>query len=633
MKHIYILIAFLFSVVQSFAQQVTTESLRNKTIGNGLQLKVEDCIGDSMNNTITVFFSIANHQLPNQKIQIEIDNKYPAMAFDANGNKYFHNKIMLAGITSNSTVATQIPTNVSVWGCITYFNVYPSTNNLNLVTFPIASCNWSGNQALKNEWLEIKNVPVIWNIAKSPNYNNQAAIMQFLQTGSLKKLNNGLDFTFTKCEGDVSTQLVTVYFTINNPAKANLKVKIDPWGNEKAILIDAKGNSFTFHNASLSNNVNNGQVETDLPTGVLIKGSISFRNMLPTNTAISLLNIPLTWKYATESNYYDVDEGNVQLRNIKINWNTDKTISNSNYPYLIKNLDNGIQMFITGCKGNVASQTATVYYAFYNKSNPVQKLNINPWDNGKSNAIDEQGNDYSFSKNYLAQTISNGTIEKILPTNLLLNGAMSFKNVLPATSKFALVNLPVNISNWKGGENVFNDVVQLRDLKIDWDNKTQILSNKDLSTAIKRETNIDDDEQYKKTKKLVSGVDFIFTECQGDSASQTITIFFKILNLGKAHQKINIDPWWGTYARAIDENGNDYKFGNLNLGRQYGNGYLKAELPSGLFVTGFITFNEVEASSNYLNLVNIPIYSKNRLDNNEKEYEIIELKNVKINWQ
>lgn len=129
------------------------------------------------------------------------------------------------------------------------------------------------------------------------------------------------------------------------------------------------------------------------------------------------------------------------------------------------------------------------------------------------------------------------------------------------------------------------------------------------------------------------GIKFYFIDCKGNSATQTVTIFFKILNPGKSHQKINIDPWWGTYARAINENGSDYKFGNLNLGRQYGNGYLKAELPSGLFVTGFITFSEVEASSNCLNLVNIPIYNKNRLDNNEKEYEIIELKNVKINWQ
>jgi hypothetical protein len=82
--------------------------------------------------------------------------------------------------------------------------------------------------------------------------------------------------------------------------------------------------------------------------------------------------------------------------------------------------------------------------------------------------------------------------------------------------------------------------------------------------------------------KTKSGIEFNFIDCQGDAALQTVTIFFKILNPGKTHQKTNIDPWWGIYARAIDENGNDYKFGNLNLGRQYGNEYLKAELPSGL---------------------------------------------------
>jgi len=129
------------------------------------------------------------------------------------------------------------------------------------------------------------------------------------------------------------------------------------------------------------------------------------------------------------------------------------------------------------------------------------------------------------------------------------------------------------------------------------------------------------------------GINYYFIDCQGDSVTQTVTIFFKILNPGKAHQKINIDPWFGTYAKEIDEQGNDYKFGNLNLGRQYSNGYLKAELLSGLFINGFIAFNEVEPNSKFLNMVNIPVYCKNRLDNNEKDYEIIELRNVKINWQ
>jgi hypothetical protein len=630
------LFIFLFFCIATVANaQIPAKNIaeptRTKTIGNGLLLKVEDCIGDSMSNSITVFYSITNASLANQKIKIEIDDKYPAMAFDDNGNKYYHNKIMLASITSNNTIVTQVPNNVTVWGSITYFNVSNSISKFNLVTFPVASSNWSGNQDLKYEWIEIKNVPVIWNAAKTPNKNIAQNAIQYLAEGSLKKLNNGLDITFVKCEGDVSTQITTVFFTINNFDKANVKIKIDPWGVEKATLIDTKGNSFTFQGASLSNNINNGTVETDLPTGVLIKGSISFRNMLPKNDAIALLNIPLAWRYATENNYFEVDEGNVQFRNIKINWNITKPASS--YPYLVKNLDNGVQMFITGCKGDKAAQTATVHYVFYNKSNPIQKLNINPWAGSKSNAIDDNGNEYSFYKNYLANTISNGTIEKILPTNLMLSGSLSFKNVLSNVSKFTLVNLPVNISNWKGGENVFNDVVQLRNLVIDWENKTKIVGKDDLLNNENKDKKTTEDEQYKLNKKLISGIDFNFIECQGDSASQTVTLFFKLHNPNKAHQKVNIDPWFGTYAKAIDENGNDYKFGNLNLGRQYGNGYLKAELPSGLFINGFITFNEVEPSSNFLHLVNIPIYSKNRLDNNEKDYEIIELRNVKINWK
>lgn len=632
------LVIFFFALLTIYSSAQTTannvvEPVRTKLIGNGLVLKVEDCIGDSMNNSITVFYSITNNNLPNQKIKIDIQDKYPALAYDENGNRFYHNKIMLASITSNSTIVTQVPTNISIWGSITFFNVYANTKKLSLVSFPIASSNWAGNQSLKDEWVEIKNVPVVWNYSKTPINTTSNASKQYLPEGSLKKLNCGLDVTFTKCEGDVSTQLTTIFFTIANPAKANVKIKIDPWGVEKASLIDTKGNSFQFNGASLSNNVNNGFVEADLPTGIVLKGSISFRNMLPQNDAIALVNIPLAWRYITEYNYYDVDEGNVQFRNIKINWNNNKNNFTSTFPYLVKNLDQGVQMFITGCKGDKAAQTVTLHYAFYNKENPVQKLIMNPWALNKSNAIDDQGNDFSFHKNYLSNTISNGTIEKILPTGLILNGAISYKNILPTTSKLALVNLPVNLMSWKGRENSFNNMVQIRDINVDWHNKTKIVSVEYLADIVNKDKKTDNDELYKLNKKLISGIDFSFVECQGDSASQTVTIFFKFINNGKAHQKINIDPWFGTYAKAIDENGNDYKFGNLNLGRQYGNGYLKAELPSGLFINGFITFNEVEPNSKFLNLVNIPVYCKNRLDNNEKDYEMIELRNVKINWQ
>lgn len=629
---IYILLITASVTIAQTPTNNTAEPVRTKTIGNGLQLKVEDCIGDSMNNTITVFYSITNTNLPNQKIKIDIESKYPALAYDENGNRFYHKKIMLASITSNSSITTQVPTNIGVWGSITFINVFSNTKKLSLVSFPIASCNWDGTQTLKDEWVEIKNIPVVWNYAKAPNNSIQQNPLQYTPEGSLKKLNNGLDVSFTKCEGDVSTQTTTIFFTVSNPEKANVKIKIDPWGVEKASLIDTRGNSFQFNSASLSNSYNYGLVEADLPTGVLLKGSISFKNMLPQNDAVALVNIPLAWRYVTENHYYDMDEGNVQFRNLKINWNN-KTQGTSVFPYIVKNLDQGVQMFITGCKGDKAAQTVTVHYAFYNKENPIQKLVMNPWALNKSNAIDNEGNDYTFSKNYLAKTISNGTIDKVLPSGLLLSGALSFKNILPKTSKFILVNLPVEILNWKGQETVFNEMVQLRDLEIDWDNKTKIVSNADLATIVVKEKNIKDDELYKLNKTLVSGIDFNFIECQGDSASQTVTIFFKFNNNGKAHQKINIDPWFGTYAKAIDENGNDYKFGNLNLGRQYGNGYLKAELPSGLSINGFITFNEVEPNSKFLHLVNIPVYCKNRLDNNEKDYEIIELRNVKINWK
>lgn len=628
----YILVLLLISTIAINAQQKTVNTTQSKLIGNGLQLVVQDCIGDSMSNSITLFFSITNPNLSSQKMRVDIGEQFPALAFDNNGDKYYHSKVMLAGITAYQTVETQIPSGITVWGCITYKNVPPSLTNLALITFPVGSCNFNGNQELRNEWLEIKNVPVVWNMAKTPTFNYMGSTLNYLQENSLKKMNNGLDFTFLKCEGDINTQTTTVFFTINNVNKANIKIKIDPWRSQKAMLIDNKGYNFTFHKASLGNNSNNGVVECDLPTGVLTKGSITFRNMMPSSSSIALIDIPLAWKYVTEYNYFDVDEEKVELRNIKINWASGTVINESKFPYLVKSINTGVEMYITGCKGNKASQTATVYYSFYNRQSPMQQIIVNPWANGKSNAIDGEGNNYNFDKNYLGTTISNGVIEKVLPTNLILNGSISFKNVLPATTSLALASIPLSIKSWKGSSYEFNDMVQLKNLAIDWDNKTTIPNNEQFDSFINKPKEKEDDN-YTIPKKLVSGCEFQFVECQGDSASQTVTVFFRMFNPSKAHQKINIDPWFGTYAKAIDEYGNDYKFGNLNLGRQYGNGYLKAELPSGLFVQGFIAYKEVETTSKLLNYISIPIYCKNRLDNNEKDYEIIELRNVKINWQ
>jgi hypothetical protein len=629
-KYIFFILLVCFCNVN--AQQNNSNTNKSKLIGNGLQLVVQDCIGDSMSNSITLFFSITNPNLSSQKIKIDIGEKFPALAFDNKGDKYYHSKIMLAGITAHHTVETQIPSGVSVWGCITYSNVNPSLSSFELVTFPMGSCNFNGNQEIKNEWIEIKNVPIVWNMGKTPSLNYVGGTLSYLNENSLKKMNNGLDFTFLKCEGDINTQTTTVFFTVSNVNKANLKIKIDPWGLQKAMLIDNKGYNFTFHSAKLGNFSNNGIVECDLPTGVLTKGSITFRNMMPSSNSIALIDIPLAWKYATEYSYFDVDEEKVELRNLKINWQAPSVINESKFPYLVKTVNSGVEMYITGCKGNKASQTVTVFYSFYNKLSPIQQISTNPWAYSRSNAIDNLGNNYSFDKNCLGTTISNGIIEKVLPTNLVLNGSLSFKDVLPSISTFALANIPVNIKSWKGNENQFNDVVHLKSLSIDWDNKTSILTNEQFESFVNKPIEKEDDN-YTKPKKLTAGCEFQFVECQGDSASQTVTVFFKINNPGKAHQKVNIDPWFGTYAKAIDEYGNDYKFGNLNLGRQYGNGYLKAELLSGLFVNGFIAFKEVETRSNFLNYMSIPIYCKNRLDNNEKDYEIIELRNVKINWQ
>lgn len=143
---------------------------------------------------------------------------------------------------------------------------------------------------------------------------------------SIKNLDNGIGFTIVECTGDKGAQRVTVSFKFTNPDKPNQKISIaDPVRNLYPTAIDEDGNNYTCSRITLGALAATNR-ETlwpmragiDLPTGIALKGSVSFTNIPPGVHTLAYVKI-----YEKSSNAEgggDVNTGNIELRNIAINW-------------------------------------------------------------------------------------------------------------------------------------------------------------------------------------------------------------------------------------------------------------------------------------------------------------------------
>jgi hypothetical protein len=100
--------------------------------------------------------------------------------------------------------------------------------------------------------------------------------------------NNSTDkitFQIDACTGNSGAQTVTVFFTIANPNSVNQNVLIGLGPACK--VIDPDGNLCRPREARLGDA--DGSRWTELPTGIKMKGSITFNNILPKNTQLALM--------------------------------------------------------------------------------------------------------------------------------------------------------------------------------------------------------------------------------------------------------------------------------------------------------------------------------------------------------
>lgn len=136
--------------------------------------------------------------------------------------------------------------------------------------------------------------------------------------------------------------------------------------------------------------------------------------------------------------------------------------------------DSDIDFTVTGCVGDKNAQTVTVYFTFLNTRKAHQEIWIASHlfkDYRKTaTAFDTDGNQYNFGGGTLGSSKASKNIsaKTQLATGVSLKGSIKYTNILPSVNKLSLVNIPSGTSNWDGGKDKKEAIIEVKDLDINW---------------------------------------------------------------------------------------------------------------------------------------------------------------------
>lgn len=124
-----------------------------------------------------------------------------------------------------------------------------------------------------------------------------------------------------------------------------------------------------------------------------------------------------------------------------------------------KTFNSNFELKVIECIGNSTDQTVEVIVTIKHLL-PHQQLYLS-----STIAYGETGDSFKFKNSMFA-----GSNSKVIyiPTNLLLKGKLTYRNVLPQTEKLKLVNGTISFKNKDGGENNGKGEFEIRNLNINW---------------------------------------------------------------------------------------------------------------------------------------------------------------------
>jgi len=129
--------------------------------------------------------------------------------------------------------------------------------------------------------------------------------------------NSKLVFQVLSCTGSRSAQTVTIEFMVSH-SLVNQVFSIHS-GSGAPTAFDNLGNTFECKSIEFQNSRNGmGAVEIDAPTDIRIKGSITFRNILPSTELLTLARFD--YYLYNKDGGYGKDTEKIAIKNIKIKW-------------------------------------------------------------------------------------------------------------------------------------------------------------------------------------------------------------------------------------------------------------------------------------------------------------------------
>lgn len=171
----------LKSIIKNYG--IDSESSNTEIISFSKDIKVNliKCIGDKVNQNVTVYFNVINESLPHQSFSIAscVDlginyERVKCQALDKIGNGYTAKGVTLASTQDNqdfsscgllmTKITSKLSTgNYPVAGSITFINVLPNISHLNQVDIPMYHSNLMGGDSKEQKGVtELKNVAIIW---------------------------------------------------------------------------------------------------------------------------------------------------------------------------------------------------------------------------------------------------------------------------------------------------------------------------------------------------------------------------------------------------------------------------------------------------------------------------------------
>ncbi len=128
-----------------------------------------------------------------------------------------------------------------------------------------------------------------------------------------------------------------------------------------------------------------------------------------------------------------------------------------------KSFNSNFELKVIECKGNSIEQTVELAITIKH-SLPHQYLKLYTWSK-KPIAYSETGSNYEFKSASFPGATSTSFY---VPTNLLIQGKLIFRNVLPQTEKLSLINGTFRFENKDGGGNSEEGEFEIRNLNINW---------------------------------------------------------------------------------------------------------------------------------------------------------------------